>query len=457
MSYCRTMMVGMIAAVAATLIEAPARAQDLLVRGGQIFDAVDGSVRTNDGVLVRGGRIVSLAPEGAAATGIATLDLAVDDCLLPGIVDLHAHYNINVCDLGRVDETEHYSIIYLANGVTSTFPAGEYDPEPMLAMRRRIDRGEQIGPRVYNSGPYFGQGMRRNASVEEVHAQVDEWAERGARGFKAKRIGPDQLAALIERAHLHGLTVTAHLDSGFRNSVNPRDAVLMGIDRIEHFLGGDLLPDSRPAYSSLRELTPTDLDGPSFDAIVELFIEHGTVFDATLTAYGYFSARDDGVYDQWDDEAAYLTPYVRAWAADKPLEPIDQFARIYRIKHETVRRFHEAGGTITLGTDHVSTGQYLAGFAAHREIHALNNAGIPAADVLRIATINGARAIGMGDRVGSIEAGKLGDMIVIRGNPLEDVRRTRTVHTVIKGGVVHRTDELLDAVRGKLGPTGPPE
>ena len=82
------------------------------------------------------------------------------------------------------------------------------------------------------------RGWRGNKPTpEQIREEVDYWVERGVGGFKAKLIDPESLEALIDQAHKHGLTVTGHLDSGYRNSVNPRDAISMGIDRIEHFFG----------------------------------------------------------------------------------------------------------------------------------------------------------------------------------------------------------------------------
>ncbi len=82
-------------------------------------------------------------------------------------------------------------------------------------------------------------------------------------------------------------------------------------------------------------------------------------------------------------------------------------------------------------------------------------AGIPAADVLQAATLNGARALGVGDRLGSIEAGKLADLVVVRGDPLQDIRATRNVELVVKNGQIHRPGELLDQAKGRIGPKGP--
>jgi hypothetical protein len=257
----------------------------------------------------------------------------------------------------------------------------------------------------------------------------------------------EQLQALIDRGHAHGLTISAHLGSGYRNTVNPKDAILMGLDRVEHFLGGDSLVASRSAYASLQYLDPTD---PTVDEVISLYREHGTFFDATITAYGYYGDRAEG-YDYWIDERKFLTPYAAELSADvRPRSA--QFDRIYKVKRKTIKRAFDGGVLITLGTDHPSVGEYIAGFSAHRELEVFVLSGIPAAEAINIATMNGARALQVSDKLGSIEVGKLADMFIIKGNPLENIRHSRSVHTVIKGGVVYDTRELLDAVVGKFGP-----
>ena len=103
------------------------------------------------------------------------------------------------------------------------------------------------------------------------------------------------------------------------------------------------------------------------------------------------------------------------------------------------------------------TGFDITPFSAHRELHAMVLSGIPPADALEIATINGARALNVGDYLGTIEPGKLADLFVIRGNPLEDIRNTRNVRWVIKGGHRYDPKDLLKAVLGMIGPSGPDE
>ena len=131
---------------------------------------------------------------------------------------------------------------------------------------------------------------------------------------------------------------------------------------------------------------------------------------------------------------------------------MELFERIYLAKQKTIVEFWKAGGQITLGTDHFSNGSFLPGFGAHREMDALVRSGIPTGQVIKIATINGAKALGIEADHGSIEIGKSADLFVVRGNPLQDIRRSRHVRQVMTRGSLHQAGELLDSVKGQLGP-----
>ncbi|MGH7575473.1 MAG: amidohydrolase family protein, partial [Longimicrobiales bacterium] len=270
----------------------------LVIRGGWLFDGTGEEAVRNRGIVIHDSVFadVNVDVSETALEGARVIELTDDEFIIPGMFDLHAHYAVDLLGEGRVDEDRVYPALFLGNGVTSTFPAGEVQPERMRDLRLRIERGEQVGPRVFNSGPYFGsarEDWNDATTAEEIAAEVDHWVSQGARGFKAKNIETRHLEPLIESAHRRGLTVTGHLGSGWRGSVNPRDAILMRIDRIEHFAGGDAMTPDRSAYASLVEMTP---DMPEFQEIVELFIERGVNFDATLSAYGYYGRRDPEVY-----------------------------------------------------------------------------------------------------------------------------------------------------------------
>jgi imidazolonepropionase-like amidohydrolase len=142
----------------------------VLITGGQWFDVHRGSFEPNQGILAVNGRFVSLGALPGLAAEAFVLQLEDDQFILPGIVDLHAHYNMELVGEGRIDETVYNPLIYLANGVTTTFSAGEYDPHEMVALREQVARGEKIGPRILTSGPYFG---RANPEWHEDYTEVD--------------------------------------------------------------------------------------------------------------------------------------------------------------------------------------------------------------------------------------------------------------------------------------------
>lgn len=444
------------------------RPGDVVILGGRLWDGTGAGARPNPGILVRNGAFLHVGP-GLEGAGLAAADTVVrlgdGHTVLPGFVDLHAHYAMDLFGEGRVDEYEVNPLIFLANGVTSTFPAGEMDPVGMRRARLAMDAGERPGPRLFNSGPYFGSARigwdAGLVTPDSVRAEVGHWAGLGARGFKAKGIGPARLEALIEAAHRHGLTVTAHLDSGWRGSVNPADAIAMGLDRVEHFLGGALTPPNRSAYASLEALDPAEPAARAALAeVVALYRERGVFFDATLSTYAYyFPGGDPAIETPWTDEMRFLTPYARSVveAGLRERRPSAQFAAVYRTKGALVRAFVEGGGAdlLTLGTDHPSWGQYLSGFAVHRELLALVAAGVPTHVALRAATANGARALGMGERLGTVQAGRYADLVVVEGDPLADIRATRDVALVMRSGRLHDPAALLRAAEGRLGPAGP--
>ncbi len=429
--------------------------QDAYITGGFYFNTEQQEVLPNPGIWIKSGKLFQIGGEVPEEAEVLTLE--ANDYVLPGLIDLHAHYRVAYNGVAH-DDTLAMPKIFLANGVTATFPAGEIEPEKMEELRRRIYQKEMPGPRILNSGPYFGAAApdwNPNFTTEDIYNRVDTWAARGVKGFKAKNITPEHLQALIGRAHQHGLTVTGHLNSGYRNSVNPENAVFMGIDRVEHFLGGSLLPDTTAAYYSLRAL---DTNDPALDSIIQTYIRHGVHFSPTLGTYGAIALEKGAAFEFWTDEKRFLTPFSRSLVKDLPRSNFSVLCEdIFRVKKETLRKYYQAGGKIVLGTDRPLLldnflGPQLGGFFAHREMQLMVDIGIPAEEAITIATLESARAIGMGSKLGSIAPGKWADLFIIKGNPLKDITRTRTVHTVIRAGNIYNSDTLLKQCEGKLGP-----
>jgi imidazolonepropionase-like amidohydrolase len=431
----------------------------LVLRGGWLFDSVSDERRPNTGIAIEDGKIVEV-DAGVQQQVLNTpdvVDLAETDTILPGMIDLHAHYNLDLVDKGRVEEVVYNGIVFLANGVTSTWSAGEYYPERVLAQRDRIDAGESIGPRLFASGPYFGAfrceynietaaddciGWPNNITEEEIRQEVDAWAEQGVVSIKIKQATPDEMKTLIDQAHKRGMTTSGHLSNyDWEYDVELRDAILMGLDRVEHQL---TLGSGGPDSAEMEEM-------------IDLMLAHDVYYGANLQMYGGIDQRRAHPEMLWTDEAKYFTPHAQALLEKRGPPAAESDAEEFEQRVLEVRSLFDAGGAhlLLVGTDEPVYTSLLPGFAYHRELLAMTYAGIPPAAVLKAATINGARALGVDARLGTIEAGKLADLYVVRGNPLDDIKAARDIKLVFKDGVAYDPVELLQSAEGKIGPAGP--
>ncbi|EED35970.1 Amidohydrolase family protein [Luminiphilus syltensis NOR5-1B] len=430
---------------------------DLVIRGGWLFDSQLGARRANPGISIRDGRFVSVNSVGGSVSNAMVLELEDDDTLIPGMIDLHAHYNLDLVDKGRVEEVANNATVLLANGVTATWSAGEYYPERVIAQRDRIDAGEAIGPRLFASGPYFGSfrceynvgvhedeciGWPNDITDAEIRSEVDYWAEQGVISIKIKQASPGEMAVLIDQAKRHRMTTAAHLANyEVEYDVELRDAILMGLDRVEHQL---TLGSGGERSAEMPQM-------------IEMMLTHQVYYDANLQMYGGILERRKYPEMIWADEARYFTPYARELLEKRGEPPPESDAEEYAQRVREVKALYDAGGEdlLIIGTDEPVYTSLLPGFAYHRELLAMSYAGIPNAAILKAATINGARALGIDDRVGSIEVGKLADLFVAKGDPLADIKRARDIRWVIKSGTVYDPSELLDSAEDSIGPAGP--
>jgi imidazolonepropionase-like amidohydrolase len=435
-----------------------AGAGQLVIRGGWLFDGISDTRRRNSGIVIREGKIVGVDVEQELLAGATVIDLADTETVLPGLIDLHAHYNLDLVDKGRVEEVVHNGTVFLANGVTSTWSAGEFYPERVIARRDLIEAGDAIGPRLFVSGPYFGAfrceyqvkvaeddciAWPNDITEQEIRSEVDTWARQGVVSIKIKQASPTEMKILIDQAHKNGMTATGHLANyNVEYDVSTRDAIRMGLDRIEHQL---TLGSGGPGSAEMQEM-------------VDLMLEHQVYYDANLQMYGGILERQKHLSEMiWVDEAKYFTPYTQTLlnlrGAPEPESDGPEFTqRVLELK-----TLYDAGGgnLLIVGTDEPVYTSLLPGFAYHRELLAMVYAGLPPVAVLKAATINGAAALGAEERLGSIETGKLADLVVVMGNPLDDIKVARNVRLVIKEGVVHDPNALLRSAEGKIGPVGP--
>ena len=431
-----------------------------VIRGGWLFDGISDTLRRNTGIVIRDGVFaeIDVKPGASVLEASTVIDLGDSETILPGMIDLHAHFNFDLVDKGRAEEVAWNGIIFLANGVTSTWSAGEFFPERVIEQRDRVDAGKAIGPRLFASGPYFG-GFRCEYSVktaaddciawpndiseEQIRTEVDYWAGRGVISIKIKQASPSEMKILIEQAHRNGMTTTGHLANyNVEYDVELRDAILMGIDRIEHQI---TLGSGGPRSADMEQM-------------IGLMLEHQVYYDANLQMYGGINLRKSlGPEMTWTDESRYFTPYAQELLAKRGPPPPESDDAEFAQRMLELRRLYDAGGgnLIIVGTDEPVYTTLLPGFAFHRELLAMVHAGLPNAAVLKAATINGAHALGVADRIGSIEAGKLADLYVVKGNPLDHIRAARNVRLVVKSGVIYDPEVLLESAEGKIGPAGP--
>jgi hypothetical protein len=367
---------------------------------------------------------------------------------------MHAHYNFDLVDLGRVEEMNYNGIIFLANGVTSTWSAGEYYPERVIEQRDRIDSGERIGPRIFNSGPYFGAfrceyniktakddciAWPNDITEQEIRNEVNTWARKGVISIKIKQASPGEAKIIIEQAHRNGMTTAGHLGNYYGEyDVDLRDAILMGIDRVEHQItlgnGGERSKE--------------------MDQMIKLMINDEVYYDPNLQMYGGINLRKDIPDLIWTDESIYFTPYTQYLLDKRGDPPPESEKEEFNQRVIELISFYNQGGQdlILVGTDEPVYTSLLPGFAYHRELYAMQYFGIPTMSVIQAATINAARALGLENRLGSIDIGKEADILIINGDPISDIRNLRNIELVMKEGVIYDPIILLNSAQNKIGP-----
>ncbi|MCH7991648.1 MAG: amidohydrolase family protein [Gemmatimonadetes bacterium] len=423
-----------------------------------VIDGTGAPAMMNQTILIEGDRITAIGPSGSVRVPetAEVLDLS-GQTVIPGLIGLHNH-SYYTGGNGRAAQLSFSgSRLYLASGVTTIRTTGAQQPYAELNLKREIDAGRVIGPTMFTTGPYLTgeQGSLTMARLEgpaQARRVVRYWAEEGVSWFKAYTwISRAELGAAIEEAHAHGVKVTAHLCS-----VGYREAVALGIDNLEHglFANSEYAPNKRPdeCPSGFRN-TYADLDvsGPEVQATFRDMIDNGVAMTSTLVVYEIsVSGRppiDERVYDILAPEiAAEVREIAIARRAGRGAIDPALFAKAM----EYERAFVAAGGLLAAGVDPTGYGAAPPGFGDQRNYELLLEAGFSAPEVIQIMSLNGAKILGIDEDVGTIEAGKIADLVVIDAD-LESVGNLHDTSIVFRHGIGWDSAKLIDSVRGIVG------
>ncbi len=424
----------------------------------QVVDGTGAPPVAGATIVLRDGVIEAVGADVAVPAGAEVLDLA-GHTVIPGIVGLHDHTFYTTA--GRVVQTnETAPKLYLGSGVTTIRTTGSYHPYSELNLKRAIEAGELAGPRIHVTGPYLvssGGGDMSDTTLddpEEARRVVGYWADEGATWFKVyTRISRADLAAVIDEAHTRGRRVTGHICS-----VSFREAVELGIDNLEHgfFTNSDYSPDKQPDQcpSDLSaRLLEVDLEGPEVQATFRDMVEHGVAMTSTLAIYETFVPNRPPLEERMlelmapEVRAEYLATreQIAATAGSNPWTELFARAQAYE------KAFVEAGGLLAAGVDPTGIGGALAGLGDQRNLELLVEAGFTPVEAIEIMTANGARVLGEYERYGSIEPGKLAELVVIDGDPVARPAEIRNVTLVFKDGLGFDAPKLIDSTKGIVG------
>lgn len=411
------------------------------IRHARLFDAARRAVLTNTTVIIRDSTIVWVGYDSAARVprDAEVID-ARERMLLPGLWDMHSH------DYGDVPA----EMLLLAAGVTSV----RVMTRDVVSARDITDRPRDavaFAPNVFWAGTVDGPGHpnpRVVATTDSAARQlVQQYAALGANQIKLYgRLRPEIVSAAVDEARQLGLRVGGHLGFG----MTPEAAIAAGYQEISHipflFARVDSAYVGTALWRGLENVARLNIESDSVRRLIELLRVHGIAIDPTL-AFAEPSARTPALVVRRD--AAPVLERLpagmgRSLVGWDILLPHDSLSAIAMRGFENLKKFlqalYVAGVPLLPGTD------FVGGLTLPRELELYVDAGIPAEEVLYMATLGAARVMRVDRSVGSIEAGKRADIIMVDGNPVNDIRAIRRVVMSMKGGALYDPARLLEAL-----------
>lgn len=412
----------------------------LRITNVRLFDPVTKSLTDLRSVIVNGREIAAVVPNDSPATpGEARID-GEGGTLVPGMYEMHGHIS------------QDGALLNLAAGITTVRDMGN-DNAVLAGLIDRIDSGTIAGPRVIRGGFIEGKSpfSANNGFVVDSEAQaLDAVRWYAARGYWAIKIynsmNPAFVPAMVKEAHRLGLKVMGHVPA-----FSSADAMLeAGYDEMTHInqfmLGWVLKPgeDTRQLLrlTALKRLPALDLNSAPVQHTIGLMVDGKRAIDPTLNIHEMLTQNRDGriwpgsvdIYDHmpigWQRGARQAMIDVSAPGDDAAYRgAFDQIIK-------TVGLLKQRGVFIVFGTD---TG---GSFSYHRELELYQKAGFTPAEILARATLETATYVGQGDRLGSIEKGKLADFFLVAGDPVKDLKAIKAIRMVVKDGAVYFPSEI---------------
>ncbi|MFN8572183.1 MAG: amidohydrolase family protein [Gemmatimonadaceae bacterium] len=432
------------AALAAQFAPKPAAA--LVIRNGDLFDSESGATRTHMTVVIQRDRITAVGPaDSVAVPAGATIIDATGKTIIPGLWDMHTHAFQGSSD----------GMLQLAAGITTIRDMAS-DIDVATSLRDRADKGTVLSPRLVLAGFVEGPGKWAGPSgvlvrtEDEARSWVAKYDSLGYKQIKLYNlVHPDLVPTIAAEAHARGMRLSGHVARGLTVPA----AVRIGYDEIQHaaFLFSTFFQDSlyyprMRAYSEVAStVAPTfNVDSPEVTALIGFLRDRGTVIDGTFNIWQDRSKLlPDGTDPVFGPTIDWLSPLfqrgLRAGGGG-PTEVVARAQSASAAYRRMLKRLFDAGVTLVPGTDNV------AGLSYHGELEIYERAGIPAPNVLQIATITPARVMKMDKDYGSITVGKVADLAIVAGHPSEHITDLRKTETVIRAGRAYQTSVLYDAV-----------
>lgn len=420
----------------------------------RLVDGTGTPAKDDQTIVIDGERIAAVGKTGQLAipAGALVLD-RTGQTVIPGIIGLHDHLYYQQVMMYS------YPKLFLAAGVTTIRTTGSRDSYQELNLRRSVDAGEVVGPEVFPTGPYLqgeGQGvgwMHPLSGPADARRMVQYWAEEGVPWFKAYNlITRAELGTAIEEAHQRGVKVTGHLCS-----VGFREAVELGIDNLEHGLSTDAEfrpgkePDVCPLGSGDTTYANLDIKSPDVQRTITEMVRRNVALTSTLAVHE-LSTPTRVPKDQRVLEAlapVYAEQVKRFY--DSAQYRNDSVPRVaFKKAMEFEREFVRAGGLLGAGSDPCCLSE-IAGYGDQRNYELLVEAGFTSEQAIQIMSANGAKILGVADRVGTVVPGKQADLVVVRGDPVAHPADIRNVTTVFKKGLGYDPAKLAEAIKGLVG------